>query len=164
MSERNGFKLVTTFLTDNRDQIYRLTYSYVHNREDALDIIQDSICKALSSIKSLKDPTLIRSWFFRILINTALDFLRERKRCLYLETDMLEVLSAGAKDEYRDLELKEALERLSTINKTVIVLRYYKDLKLEDISAILNENVSTIKTRLYSSLKKLRIELEGCDK
>jgi RNA polymerase sigma-70 factor (ECF subfamily) len=164
MSEKNNFDIVTGFIMDNRDPIYRLAYSYVHDKDDALDIIQDSICKALSSMKSLKNPMLVKPWFFRIIVNTALDFLRKNKKYLYLDADTLEALAPGSTDEYHDFELQKAIEKLSTINKTIIVLRFYKDFKLEEISIILNENINTIKTKLYSSLKKLRIELEERDK
>lgn len=54
MLKRNKEKLLTLCITDNKENIYRLAYSYVKNKEDALDVVQDSIYKALSSIGLLK--------------------------------------------------------------------------------------------------------------
>ena len=58
---------------------------------------------------------------------------------------------------------KNALESLEPQNRTIVVLRYCEDMKLEDIALAVNENLSTVKTRLYRSLKKLRINLEAPD-
>lgn len=155
--------IVTGFIINNRESIYRLAYSYVHNKENALDIVQDSICKALTSVKSLDNQTLLKPWFYRIVVNTALDFLRKNKKYLYLENDVLEAVVPASDDTYQNLDLQNAIENLSAINKTIIVLRFYEDLKLEEIASVLNENVNTIKTRLYSSLKKLKLNLKETD-
>lgn len=53
--------------------------------------------------------------------------------------------------------------KVSPQNRTIVVLRYCEDMKLEDIALAVNENLSTVKTRLYRSLKKLRINLEAPD-
>lgn len=53
-----------------------------------------------------------------------------------------------------------AIDMLSDENKTIVVLRYFESMKLQDIASIMNMPESTVKTKLYSSLKKLRIELE----
>jgi RNA polymerase sigma-70 factor, ECF subfamily len=164
VSQLNTHDVVTGFIVDNRDSVYRLAYSCVRNKEDALDIVQDSICKALSSIKSLNDPALVRPWFYRIVVNTALDHIRRRKKHLYVEADRLEDWSPGSDDKYQDFDLREAIENLSTVNRTIIVLRYYEGLKLDEVASIMGENISTIKTRLYASLRKLRVELAEPDK
>lgn len=159
MGKRDSYNVVTTFILENRAPIYRLAYSYVYSKEDAQDVVQDSICKALASIRSLKNQALVRAWFYRILVNTAIDFIRRSKRHMYSEADTLESEVSG-NDSYQDFDLGAAVNRLSTENKTIIVLRFYEGLGLSEIADILNENLSTVKTRLYSSLRKLRIELD----
>lgn len=159
MAKKIRHEAVTSFIMANGDPAYRLAYSYVRSREDALDIIQDSICKALSSVKSLDSPAAFRAWFYRIVVNTALDFLRKNRRHLYVEADRLE----AASDRYEDFDLRSAVASLSTVNQTVVILRFFENMTLDEIAAVMSENVNTIKTRLYSSLKKLRIELEEPD-
>jgi RNA polymerase sigma factor, sigma-70 family len=151
---------LTKFIIENKDNYYRLAYSYARSREDALDIVQESIVKALSSRKTLKDTTFIKSWFYRIVINTALDFLRKNKKYSYLDEEQWEMLSVGSVDTYEDVDLQNALEKLSPQNRTIIILRFFEDMKLSDIAGILGENENTVKSRLYATLKKLRLELQ----
>ncbi len=160
MGRSNNYNYLVNFITDQREAFYRLAYSYVRNKEDALDIVQDSICKALSTAKRLENPEAVKSWFYRIVVNTSLDFLRKNKRYVYVEDEVLEAVSPSTEDQYEDIDLRAAIEKLPTLNKTVIMLRYYEDMKIEDIARIMNENINTTKTRLYSSLKKLRITLD----
>lgn len=160
MGKDNNYDYLVDFIIKQREACYRLAYSYVHNKEDALDIIQDSICKALSKVKGLEKPEAVKSWFYRIVVNTSLDFLRKNKRYVYVEDDILEAVSPTSEDHYEDVDLSAAIEKLPTQSKTVIILRYYEDMKIEDIAQIMNENVNTTKTRLYSSLKKLKLSLE----
>ena len=70
-----------------------------------------------------------------------------------------ETHETGREDVYQDFDTLEALEILDEREKTIVVLRFFEDLKLDDIARILNENTSTVKTVLYRSLKKLRVRL-----
>lgn len=151
---------ITNFIIDHREDSYRLAYSYVKNKEDAMDILQDAICKALSAESSLKDISAVKPWFFRILVNTAIDFLRKRKRTFYVEDETLDVLAGPKMDVYAELDLQKALEKLPTKDKTVILLRYFEGMRLQEIAVAMNENINTTKTRLYSSLRKLRLNME----
>lgn len=164
MGKNDSYNTVTAFIIENRVPLYRLAYSYVHNKEEAMDIIQDSICKALASIQSLKNQERVKPWFYRILVNTAIDFIRKNKKYIYLEPDMLEAEISSLDDSYQDFDLRNSMDKLSTANKTIIVLRFYEGLELGEIADIMNENLSTIKTRLYSSLKKMRIELDETER
>lgn len=148
------------FILENKDSYYRLAYSYVRNSEDAMDIVQEAIVRAFSSRKTLKEADYIKSWFYRIVINTALDFLRKNRKYTYLEEEQWEDFSTGPGDPYQDVDLHKALERLSPQNRTIIILRFFEDMKLSEIARVLGENENTVKTRLYSTLKKLRLELE----
>ena len=64
-------------------------------------------------------------------------------------------------DQYQETELRTILNQLDHKSKTIIILRYFEDLKLEDIADILGDNLNTVKARLYRSLKKLRLNLEA---
>jgi RNA polymerase sigma-70 factor (ECF subfamily) len=142
-----------------KDKYYRLAYSYVKNADDALDIIQESIYKAFSSLDSLKNPSYMKTWFYRIVVNTSLDFLRKRKKEIMVGEEFLFNYNEVEYDSYEDFDLKAALDDLPKNYRSIIILRYFEDLKLQEIAEILNENVNTVKTRLYAGLKKLRIEL-----
>lgn len=159
MHKTDPQRILTEFVLTNKESYYRLAYSYVKNQEDALDIVHESICKAMSSRHSPHRPEEIKPWFYRIVINTALDFLRKRKLVELVDEEILES-SIGSEDTGADLDLRQALDSLPLNYRSIIVLRYFEDLKIEDIAIILGENVNTVKTRLYSALKKLRLQLE----
>lgn len=163
MKPKINHNIVENFLIENREAYYRLAYSYVHNQDDALDIVQDAICKALSSSKSLNDPNAIKSWFYRIVVNTSLDYIRKNKRLVYVEDEDLEVIGPSKSDQYEDYDLQKALEKLPTMSKTIITLRFFEDMTFEEIAQILDLNINTVKTRFYTSIRKLRIELDDID-
>ena len=160
MKTKTNRDYVTKFIIENREGYYRLAYTYVKNQQDALDIVQEAICKALESQHKLKNPDGIKSWFYKIVVHTALDFLRKSNKIVLTEDEILEDIGGSSSDNYEDTDLMSALDRLSDENKTIVVLRYFESMKLQDIASIMNIPESTVKTKLYSSLKKLRIELE----
>ncbi|MFU1794353.1 RNA polymerase sigma factor [Paenibacillus azoreducens] len=152
-------KLLIHFITENKENMYRLAFSYVKNTENALDIVQDTIHKALTSSETLKSDGSIKSWLYRILVNTSIDFLRKHKRIQFVDDKTLELHSPAGEDAYPDMDLEKALEELPHAFRTVIVLRYFEDLKIDEIAEVMNENVNTVKTRLYQGLRKLRIKM-----
>lgn len=151
--------LIIQCITDHKESLYRLAYSYVRNKEDALDVVQESIHKALSSAASLKNPDALKSWLYRIVVNTALDFLRKQKRVQLMEEETLESICEGTPDVYQNIDLERALEELPVKYRSVVVLRYFEDLKIEEVAKILDENINTVKTRLYQALRVLRCKL-----
>ena len=151
-------ELIAEYVDKYKKNHYRLAYSYVRNVDDALDIVQESIYKAISSKGSLENPNYIKTWFYRIVVNTSLDFLRKRRKLDIVNEDVLSNLDFGKVDNYQDIDLQKALDNLPDKYRTVVILRYFEDLKIEEIAEVLNENVNTVKTRLYKSLENLRIK------
>ena len=139
------------------ERFYRLAYSYVHNEADALDVVQESACKAITQCKNLKDTEKLLPWLCRIVVNTSLDLLRSQVK----EQPTEDLPETATVDKYEEFDLKEALNRLEPKNCTIIILRYFEDMKIEDIALVVDENVNTVKARLYRSLKKLRVQLDG---
>lgn len=154
-------KKVEKYLIENREYYYRLAYSYVKNEADSLDIIQESIIKALTSIESLKEIEKVKSWFYKIVIRTSIDYIRKNKKYNDM-IDISEIINNGKSDQYKDLDLYKALDELDETYKTIIILRYFEDMKINDIADILDENPNTVKTRLYAGLKKLKIDIGEC--
>ena len=148
-------KTVEAALLEHYPSLYRLAYSYVKNPDDAMDIVQESVYKAILRAEEMKNEDTIKSWLCRITVNTALDALRKKRR----ETGLEYLPETGEEDAYEDADLLHALDRLDAREKTVVTLRYFEDLKLSDIVAVTGENLSTVKSLLYRSLKKLRVTL-----
>lgn len=150
---------IVEYVLKNKEKYYRLSYSYVKNTDDALDIVQESVYKAISSANSLKNPDYLKIWLYRIVVNTSIDFIRKNKKITVMDEESLFVFDKGKNDKYEDIDLKLALSELPAKYKTIVILRYFEDLKIEEIAEILNENINTVKTRLYKALEILRISM-----
>jgi RNA polymerase sigma-70 factor (ECF subfamily) len=159
MKKKDLVRQFEDYVVKYKEPIYRLAYSYVRNPEDALDIVQESIYKGISSIESLKDINVIKTWFYRIVVNTSLDFIRKRSKEIALDDEILLNNDVIDSDDYPDIDLERALENLPDNYRIIIILRYFEDLKIDEIAKILDVNINTIKTRLYKGLELLRVEM-----
>lgn len=156
MGNRKKEKIVEELLLSNYDQYYRLAYSYVHNDADAGDIVQNGAYKAIKNSGELQKEEYASTWLYRIMLNEIFRLCGQKKT----EELPADAEKAQTEDCYEDIDLKRALFELPDEERIIVELKYFEDMKLDDIATILNENVNTIKTRLYRSLKKLRIRLE----
>ena len=152
-------ELIRNILLENYESYYRLAFSYVHQEADAMDIVQEGAYKAMLKADTLKNEKFAGTWVYRIIINEAKEYLRKNKRD-YVELD--ENL-ASVQEYYRDMDLEKALDKLQESEKALIILRYYEDKQLGEIAEIFQENLNTIKSRLYRTLKKLREELSALE-
>lgn len=151
-------QLLVEHILNGQTEFYRLAMSYVKNRDAALDVVQEAIVKALSKVDTVREPAYLKTWFYRILINEAMNHFRRNRNLVSLEEVMAD-RAAEPRDPGERLDLYDAIDRLSFPEQTVIKLRYFEDMKLEDIARVLGENQNTVKSRLYRGLKKLRLEL-----
>ena len=144
-------------ILENRAKYYRLAYSYVKNEHDALDIVQESLYKALRDYSKMRDEDAIKTWFYRIVVNTALNFIKKSKRVVYMNEAQWNALPGESEEDA--VSLRDAVDSLPPRDKTVVTLRYFEDMKIGDIAKVLQENENTIKTRLYAALKKLKVSV-----
>ena len=102
----------------------------------------------------------MRTWFYRILVNVCMDQLRQRKWVTFVPP---EALDAGSYEDPlpSDGDLARRVDALPPEISTVIRLRFFEELSLKEISLVTGAPLSTVKTRLYTGLRKLRVSLEG---
>ncbi len=148
----------------NQEKYYRVAYSYVKNPDDALDIVNDAIVKALQNITTLRDKKHLETWFYRILINESVSFVRKYRRIVYLD-DLPEaqLLEAESTDRDEQMTLYAAIDKLSPKLRTVLILRFFEDMRFDEIAEITSTKLSTVKARLYRALELLKIDIEGED-
>lgn len=151
-------KRVEEAVLNSYEMMYKIAMTYVRNEEDALDIVQETVYKAIKNASQVKNERYINTWLCKIVMNTAMDFIKKNRRELPIE-EIFENHEEGREDAYSDLDTQKALEVLNEKEKAVIILRFFEDKKLEEIAIIMNVNLSTIKSLLYRSLKKLKIEI-----
>lgn len=155
-------KKVKDYIVNNQESFYKVAYSYVKNQDDALDIVHDSICKALSKLDSLKEEEAIKPWFYKILINSSIDYIRKNSKYVTLGEELL-FEEYNSNDTYTDIDLQRALEKLPEEYRVIIVLRYFEDMKIDEIANVLSQNTNTIKTKLYTGLRRLKIKIKTED-
>ncbi len=149
-------KKVEKELLDNYSKYYRLAYSYVRNESDAMDIVQEGAYKAMKEYTSINHDEYLSSWVYRIVINTALDFLRKKKK----EIPWDEEEEMSYEDTYTDYDTLKLLDHLEEDDRIIIILRYFEDQKIEDIAKITGDNINTVKSKMYRALKKLKNYIE----
>ena len=156
ISEKKKREVIEKLLLQNYNKYYRLAYSYVHNDSDAGDIVQNGAYKAIFYSYKLKNIEYAETWLYRIMLNEIFANYREKESVTLDEA----AYDQGKEGTYENVDLQKAIDTLEKKDRAVVVLRYFEDRKLEDIAEVLQENLSTVKSRLYRSLKKLRLEME----
>jgi len=154
-------KILIEYIQNYKEKLYRLAYSYVKDEQLAMDVIQESIEKSLTSLEKLKNPDYIGTWMYRIVVNTSVNLIRKNKKIIYMD----EVPERSQKEEVgidEKMDLYEAIDKLKEEYKTVIMLRYFEDLTLNDIAEITGVPLSTVKTRIYTAIRQLK-KLSKCE-
>ncbi len=153
--EKNRDALIEQNLVENYSRYYRLAYSYVKNESDAMDIVQEAAYKAIYKSDTLKSPEYVGTWICRIVINEAYNLLRRKQKEMY----SIDEWERSSEDQYEDVDLQQAILQLRLEEQTIIYLRYYEERQLDEIAEITQENLSTVKSRLYRAMNKLKIAL-----
>ena len=149
------------YIKENQDKLYRIAYTYTNNKEQSLDVVQEAITKALEHIGSLRHKEYVKTWFYRILINEAIKASRSKNKII--EYELLENVTQDKSYEeelVENIDIYKNIQKLNDKIKTVILLRYFENMKIEEIAIITKTNVSTVKSRLYKGIKELKISLE----
>ena len=154
----NIYNKLSNYLIQNQEKFYRLSYTYVRNKDDALDVVQNAMLKALENYKHIRNIDAINTWFYKILVNENLLYLRKKKKeiCTYDK----ELDSVYFENYNENIDIYQKLKFLPTNTQTIIILHYFEDLTLLEISKITNTNINTVKSRLYAGLKKLKVEFK----
>ena len=163
---RGGVEAFNLLVSRWEKRVYNYLLRITANREDALDLTQDVFLKAYQNLRKLDDAGRFAPWLYRIAHNEAYSMFRKRRP----ETDVEEVqpeasetgITVGGSSVFPielSLAVASALRRLSPEQRESVVLKIYQGFKFEEMAEILSCPVSTIKSRLYTALELLKIEL-----
>jgi len=135
--------------------IYNFILRMIGDRDEAMDLCQDSFMKAYRELDTLKDRDRFSSWLYRIAHNTCYSKLRKDQGKTFVELDP--DTRGGSKPSIESrLAVEKALQQLPEDQREVVVLKVYQNLKFDEIAAIQDAPVSTVKSRLYMGFEKLR--------
>lgn len=169
--DRKAFEQIVSLF---QNRIYHHCYRMIGNTHEAEDLAQEAFVRAYVNIHSFDERRKFSTWLYRIATNLTIDRLRKRKPDHFLEekvrgTEGLTMYSQLTSDdplpeeEIERLELQNYIHtqilKLSTIYRSVIILRYIEEFSLKEISTILDIPLGTVKTRLHRGREALRKKL-----
>lgn len=177
-AEKDFIRQLKDPLTRNRafdqlvHQYQRMLYFHVRRivieHEDADDVLQNTFIKAWKHIEQFREEASLKTWLYRIATNEALSLLKKRKRQAYqdmdrLENDLCHSLEQGAYIDADEVQLRlhKAIVKLPERQRLVFNLRYYDEMKYEDISNILEVSVGSLKASYHHAVKKIEASLSG---
>ena len=140
-----------------KQQLYKTAYLYLHNEASALEAVDESIYKALKSLKTLRQPEYFTTWLTRILINEC---KKELKRLSRVSPAEYLPFEEGEDAAYDALPLKEAIGRLPEELRAVVILRYFSGYTLAETAETRGIPQGTVVTRQRRALALLKLDLE----
>lgn len=144
------------------EQLYWQIRRMVNNHDDANDLLQNTFLKAWSSIENFRGEAKLSTWLYKIAINESITFIeRERKRLnVSLDDEESFLINTIEADEYIDgddlkVQLRKAIALLPEKQRLVFNMKYYDDMKYEQMSEILGTSVGALKASYHLAVKKI---------
>jgi RNA polymerase sigma factor (sigma-70 family) len=152
---------IDALIQENYMSIYKYCFYHVHNRDVAQDITQDVFLKFIKEIERYREYGKLKNYLYVIARNSIRDHARKIKE-IDLETDFeAEKYDDGGIDKkIEQLSVWEALSSLEELEKEILILRYYQDHIIKEISEIMGMPASTIRYKLKNAEKTLKSRLE----
>ena len=149
-------------IREEKEKMYRMAYMYMRNEDDALEVFQESLYKALNSIDTLKNNSYFSTWLMRILINTAIATLKKKQKIVSMENEIIDQMESVVHIQIEEqLDLLQAMDEIEEKYKTVLLLRFYQDYTVKQIAVFLDCPEGTVKTNIRRGLDILKTKLKG---
>ena len=129
-------------------ELYNIAYGYTRNRDDSIDIMQNAYVVLLESNKKFESNEHIKYFLIRVTINESLDLLKSASKKRVIKNNDVVVNFPETKKEELPYDLSEIVNTLPEKYKTIIILHYYDDMKIKDISNVLKISEPAVKKRL----------------
>lgn len=150
-----------------RNDVFRLAYHYLHNREEAWDLSQEVFIKVYRSVGHFRGEANFKTWVLRIAANQCKDYFKKRRLTTVSFDDRIGVEPPGKQLEPgRAVEAQEigeaiqaALEKLPHKHRAAFVLREFEGLSYEEMSQVMQCSLGTVMSRLHHARKKLQQSL-----
>ena len=150
----------TEKFTAIEQELYRIAFLYLKNRDDALDCVQEAAFKCFKSYQKLKEEKYFKTWAVRITINCAKDILRSRGTDISIEDaePAIEPTADAEQEVLSRLTLSRLLGSLSETERGVLVLRHAYGYGFAEIAEMLEMPYGTAKSVCYRAIEKLKKE------
>ena len=163
-SQAKAFEvLVNTY----KERLYWHIRRIVLDHDDADDVLQNTFIKVYKNIEGFKGDSKLYSWIYRIATNESLTFLKQKSKKMgigdeELKTKMVENLQSDVYFEGDEIQLKlqKALATLPDRQKLVFTMKYFQEMKYEEISEVLETSVGALKASYHLAVKKIETYLK----
>jgi RNA polymerase sigma-70 factor (ECF subfamily) len=151
-----------------QQRLYWHIRKIVISHDDADDLMQNVFIKVWKNIDNFREDSSLFTWLFRIATNESLSFLQQKKRRNILSIDgvsdyLVETFETDAHFEGDDLQkrLQLAVLQLPEKQRLVFNMKYYDEMKYEEIAEILKTSVGALKASYHHAVKKIEAHFEG---
>lgn len=142
-------------IKNNKEYLYKMAFLYVKDEQDALEVIHETVYRAFLNIEKLKKAKFFNTWITRILINVSIDFLKRKGKNQMLDESTPIIKERCEISTEEKLDLYNAIDLLNDNYKTVIIMMYFNDMKIKDISKVMETPENTVKTYLRRAKQAL---------
>lgn len=144
-------------------QLYSRIRGIVNSHDEADDILQNTFVKAWRALPNFRLDATLFTWLFRIATNESLSFIRRNNRNMSVSLDDEDVQVDVASEEMQsshtpdeiEAKLKQAIESLPAKQRLVFKMKYFKEMKYEEIANVLNTSVGALKASYHHAVKKI---------
>jgi RNA polymerase sigma-70 factor (ECF subfamily) len=155
-ANRGDVKAFETIYLRHRDWVVTLAFRFTANRDDALDVLQDTFVYLLRKFPGFRLTAGMRTFLYPVVKNLSISSRRKSRRLL-LESDALDAIAVpGEAVPAGRSELAAVLSTLPGIHREVLLMRFVDDMTLDEIAAALGIPLGTVKSRLHDALVTLR--------
>ncbi len=161
-------KAFEVLINTYKERLYWHIRRIVLNHDDTDDVLQNTFIKIFRNIDKFKGDSKLYSWMYRIATNEALTFLKVKSKKLGVDNEELQERMANnlQADVYFEgdeiqLKLQKAIALLPEKQKLVFNMKYFEELKYEEISEILETSVGGLKASYHLAVKKIEASLKG---
>ena len=140
-------------------EILNIAYGYTKNKEDSIDIMQNAYVALLETNKSFESSEHIKYFLIRVTINESINFLKSHQYKRVIKDNEF-VMNIPDKEDELPYDLSKIVSILPEKYKTIIILHYYDDMKIKDISKILKISESAVKKRLERARNLIKEKIE----
>ncbi len=164
-SRHYAFNLI---VRQNQERLYGFVRRMVTDHEEAQDILQNTFVKAWKGLPNFRGDAQLFSWLYRIAHNECLDHLRKLRRGLFTDGDAVMERLANTVDDatcFSGVEIEKRLQRavmrLPDKQRAVFTMKYFEELKYEEMSAITGTSVGALKSSYHIAVKKVEQWVTG---
>ncbi|HRI28161.1 MAG TPA: sigma-70 family RNA polymerase sigma factor [Chitinophagales bacterium] len=160
-----GFSLL---MKKYQEKIYWLIRRIVIDHEDANDVCQNVFIKVWRNLDNFKENSQLYTWLYRIATNESLTFINQKNKraSIQISTEDYDLTKQLEADPYFEgdklqIQLQNAIASLPEKQRAVFLLRYYDEMKYEDMSEVLETSVGALKASYHHAVKKIEKYLTG---